>query len=137
MKKAILAAALAAALTGCAGMNYAMQHYSNVPIKAFQTEAGNTYRIFDKPDEDRLMITASIGAALGGGLVKGATFGAIQSNSAEVLYRDAAEEYLTSTGRKCQIRDIALIVEPQYEVRYMCESMETLASERSDTLADN
>lgn len=121
MKALILASCVA--LSGCGGMSYAMEHYGNVPIQNFQASTGTSYRIFDKPNENRLMITSSIGGSLGGGAVSGFTLGAVQPASAEVLFRDAAEQYLTSTGRNCRSRDISLVVMPQYEVRYECSEV--------------
>lgn len=121
MKSVVVAAC--ALLSGCAGANYAMEHYSGVPIQQFKASNGATYRIFDKPTESRLMITSSIGDALGGGAVQGMTLGAVRPSSAAVLFRDAAEEYLKSTGRTCTTRDTTLVIDPQYEVRYECTAV--------------
>ena len=123
MKSAALAAC--SLLSGCAGANYAMEHYSGVPIQQFKASNGATYRIFDKPAENRLMITSSLAAAFGSGAVQGATFGAIQPTSAAVVFRDAAEQYLVSTGRTCVTRDTTLVIDPQYEVRYDCSAVAT------------
>ncbi|MGK8640342.1 hypothetical protein [Brucella anthropi] len=119
--RGIYAVGVALALTGCAGVNYAMTHYSGVPVKSFTASTGSDYRIYDKPTENRLMITPSIAASMGGGAIKGATFGAYNPSNSEVVYRDAAEEYLKSTGRSCSVRDITLVLEPQYEARYECK----------------
>ena len=101
------------ALTACGGMSYAIENYKGVDIERFDY-AGQTFRIFDKPEESRLMITPSIGkAALGG-----ATFGA--ANTAEMTYTNAAQEYLNSTGRKCIVSDLKLVVKPQWETFYNC-----------------
>jgi hypothetical protein len=67
------------------------------------------------------MITPTLGASFGGGVVKGATFGAYNPMNAEVVYRDAAEAFLASKGRTCRVNDISLVFEPQYEARYQCE----------------
>jgi hypothetical protein len=99
-----------------------MQNYSGVTVQQFKAKTGSSFRIFDKPAENRLMITSSIGDALGSGAVQGATFGAIRPSSAAVVFRDAAEEYLASTGRTCTTRDTTLIIDPQYEVRYECSA---------------
>lgn len=102
-------------------MNYAMTNYSGVPIENFSSSTGSSFRIFDKPKENRLMITSSISAALGGGAVRGATFGAVNTLNSEVVYRQAAEEYLKSGGRNCTLTSISFIIDTQYEVRYNCE----------------
>lgn len=119
--RGILAAVIAVALSGCAGANYAMQNYSKVDVKSFTSSSGSTFRIYDKPLENRMMITPSIAASFGGGAVKGATFGAYNPSNSEVVYRDAAEQYLKSTGRTCSARDVSLIFDPQYEIRYECK----------------
>ncbi|UPT53393.1 hypothetical protein [Synechococcus phage Ssp-JY39] len=118
--RVVAAIAACALMSGCAGANYAMEHYSGVPIQQFKASSGATYRIFDKPAENRLMITSSIGDALGSGAVQGMTLGAVRPTSAAVVFRDAAEEYLASTGRKCTTRDTTLVIDSQYEVRYEC-----------------
>lgn len=107
-------------ISGCAGASYAIQHYASVPVKGFTSAAGSGYRIYDKPSENRLMITPSIGASMGGGAVKGATWGIVNPLTGSALYRAAAEEYLRSTGRECTVQNIELILEPQYEARYTC-----------------
>lgn len=120
MKAAIVLGAVLT-LTSCAGAKYAIDHYASVkPISFRSTEQAKVYRIYDKPHESRMMITPSIGASIGGGAVKGATFGALNTMNSEVGYRNAAEEFLLSTGRACRATDIALVIEPQYEIRYTC-----------------
>lgn len=120
MKQAVLVGAIA--LSGCAGANYAMTHYSNVPVHSFTSSNGATFRIFDKPTENRMMITPSLAASMGGGAVKGITFGMANPSSSEVVFRDAAEQYIRSTGRVCRATDIAKVIDPQFEIRYTCEA---------------
>lgn len=125
-------------LTGCGGgISYAMQNYGGITPVRFEygeearaTTGGSAgittgaphFRIFDKPGENRLMITPSLGAAAGQGFVTGLTFGIARPRTAEVIFRDVAVAYLASTGRHCEALSTDLIIEPQYEVKYRCDS---------------
>lgn len=122
MKKNAIALIALLALVGCAGAKYAMDNYAKVKPVPFTASTGKGFRVYDKPAENRLMITPTIGASMGGGAVKGATFGAVNPSASEVVFRDASEEFLASTGRTCRALDIALVIDPQYEVRYECEA---------------
>ncbi len=123
MRRATIAVTVCAALSGCAGMNYVLDNYKGVEVQSFKSNTGKTFRIFDKPGENRLMITPSIGDSAGSGFVKGATLGTVNPGASAVVYRDAAEEFLRSTGRSCRAQDTTLIIDPQYEVRYICDGM--------------
>ncbi|POO54408.1 hypothetical protein CPJ18_02625 [Agrobacterium rosae] len=117
-------AALAFLLTGCAGAQYAMQNYSGItPISWASPTTRKAYRIFDKPAENRLMITLSIGGAAVQGAGAGFTWGLADTRTPEVVYQDAAIEWLATTGRKCTATNASLILEPQYEIRYACEAV--------------
>lgn len=130
--------AIAILLSGCAGMNYAMENYNGIKVVDHtvrpsagqpQTEEINgqtyeiskNYRIFDKPNENRLMITASLGDAAGQGLAEGFTFGLIDHSPPIIQYENAAIDYLKSTGRTCIATKSFLIAKPQYEVQYSCK----------------
>lgn len=111
---------LVLALSGCAGMNYAMENYTGVPVTPFKY-GGDTYRVFDKPNEDRLMITPSAGKAASVGAVKGITLGLSGPMTVEADYRKVTQAYLDSTGRKCTILKGSLVVQPQWEFDYQCK----------------
>ena len=114
VRKSILFGVLSCGLlAGCSGMGYAIENYSGTKPVQF-VEAGKTFRIFDKPAAGRLMITPSLGAAF----AQGATFGA--ASSAEMTYQIASQAYLDSTGRKCEVGDMKLVVQPQWETFYTC-----------------
>ncbi len=107
------------ALAGCSGMNYAMENYTGVPIVPFKF-GDDTYRVFDKPRENRLMITPSLGAAANAGAVKGITLGLSGPMTIESDYRKVTQAYLDSTGRKCVTGKGKLVVQPQWEFEYRC-----------------
>jgi hypothetical protein len=124
------AVALALLLTGCAGAQYAMQNYSGIdPISWASPTTRKSYRIFDKPAEKRLMITLSIGGAAAQGAGSGFTWGLVDTRTPEAVYQDAAIEWLATTGRKCKAEHTSLVLEPQYEVRYVCDEPLPLAAD--------
>lgn len=117
----VVAFAAALLLTGCgAGIGYILDEYRGTEVKAFEVEGEDTYRIFDKPDKSKLMITPSIGAAAGAGVASGLTFHAVDTVPPKPVFERAALGYLESTGRRCRILDAYLLVRPQWEVKYDC-----------------
>lgn len=119
MKTATIAAALCLGLTGCASMEYIVKNYNDVPVVE-HTTSYDTFRVFDKPREGRMMITSSIGAAAAGGFAKGLTFGASGTVAPKPVYQEAVESYLAKTGRACRVTDGTLLADPQWEFRYEC-----------------
>lgn len=112
-------AAVTLALAGCSGMKYAMDNYSGVPVVNYHDDvSGNDFRVFDKPAENRMMITLSIGGALLQGTMGSA------GTTPEPIYENAAIGWLRSKGRYCTATKTFLVVEPQYEVDYDCSAKE-------------
>lgn len=111
-------------LAGCgAGVQYAVQEYQGIPVQSFnmgEGEGERTFRIFDKPAANKLMITPSLGDAAGMGFASGLTFGALNADNPKPIYESAAAGYLKSTGRTCRIVDGYLVEKPQWEFKYDC-----------------
>lgn len=106
--------------SACGGLNYAMTHYSGVDIVHFSS-GGKTYRVFDKPEEGRLMITPTLGDAAASGAIQGATFGL----SGDPLgpqgeFRMAANAFVKSRDKSCAVTDGAKVISAQYEFFYTC-----------------
>jgi hypothetical protein len=81
----------------------------------------DTYRVYDKPAQNKMMITPSIGASALQGAGSGLSFNAIDGTPPKPVFERAAIEYLRTTGRdKCRVIDAYLILKPQYEVKYEC-----------------
>lgn len=101
-------AALAAAisLSACGTTDY----IGTSPV-AFAHD-GRNYRVYDMPDENRLMITPSIGES--------ATYHLRKSSWAkpELLFSDAAQAFIAPRG--CQVTNVKLLVSPQFEITYSC-----------------
>lgn len=100
-------------LSGCSGLTYAIENYQSVDPVSF-TNGSQGFRVFDKPNEGRLMITPTIGQAM----AQGATFGA--ASTAQNTYKQASLAYLASTGRNCTSTEMSLVVQPQWEMFYNC-----------------
>lgn len=125
MKIFVLAAA-ALALASCGGVNYAVNNYSGVKAEIWTSPSiGTGFRIYDKPSENRLMIALDLGGAALQGFGKGITLGAADTRTPEIIYQDAAIEWLAAKGRSCIATNTFLVLEPQYEVRYECSPPET------------
>lgn len=123
MVRRVLVLAAALTLAGCAGASYVMSEYQGIEPTPFPVEGDDVYRIFDKPADNRLMITPSIAKAMGAGFVQGATFGgvdAMDSIGPKPQFEHAALAYLQSTGRTCRILDGYIVVRPQWEFKYDC-----------------
>lgn len=120
VRRSLMLAGLALALAGCAGMQHAMEHYGGItPVEVAM--ADDTYRVFDKPSDNRVMVTSSIGAAANQGALKGLTLGIADTTPPIARFQAAAERYLRDRGRSsCRITSGVLLVQPQYEFRYSC-----------------
>ncbi len=111
---------MALILSGCAGVNYAKETYEGAFHTEFKAANGTIYRIFDQPEKSRLMIGLSSSQSAQQGFIRGLGASSGFGATSPVLMRDAGEGYLKSTGRRCESRDITLIVDSQYEIRYRC-----------------
>ena len=119
-RKALMVTALALGLGGCAGMQHAMEHYGSItPVEV--TMPDDTYRVFDKPSDTRIMVTSSLNSAAQQGALKGFTLGIADTTPPQMRFQAAAEKYLKDRGRGgCRITSGVLLVQPQYEFRYAC-----------------
>lgn len=81
----------------------------------------DTYRMFEHPLGDRIMATASVGAAFGQGIAKGATLGLVNVETPEQRHEAAVRRYLDITSREaCSIRSGYELVQTQYEFMIDC-----------------
>jgi len=122
MKQLLLYTLISVILFGCAGFNYAMKNYSGVSVTHYEFDAMN-WRVMDKPDEQRVMITKSISHAFGAGATKALTFAS--SNDVigpEAEFYEATLSYLRSTGRDCKIDRSNLVLDGQWEFFYTCKT---------------
>lgn len=105
---------VSACLSGCSGMNYAMKNY-DVPSVDFRDEVQReSFQIYDKPGEHRLLITRTVGAAFVQGM-----FGTAGTMPGPV-YEQASISWLAQQGRACRVTRSFLVVEPEWEIQYDC-----------------
>jgi len=114
-----LIAFVALFLTGCAGMDAAMDYSGTEAIHFDSGDA--TWRIFDKPTEGKLMITPTMGEAMTEGMLSGLTFGAADTDIPKSTYQSAVVAWLARTGRKCTVTDGYKLIKPQWEFKYACQ----------------
>lgn len=113
-------AALCAVLGGCAGVSYAIDEYSGVEVKNIQMPDDN-YRVFDKPAQNKMMVTPSLAASAGQGFASGLLLNAVDNTPPKPRFDAAALQYLENTGRQgCRIVDSYVVVKPQFEIKYDC-----------------
>lgn len=125
MRMVVGAAVLAACAiaSGCsAGMQYAMENYKGTEAVPFAIEGDDVYRVFDKPQDNRLMITPSLAKITAAGAISGATLRTVDVVGHKSKFEGAALAYLKSTGRTCRAVSTELIERPQWEVKYDCSA---------------
>lgn len=84
-----------------------------------------TYRLYDHPTDNTVIVSPSIGRAIGIGVTQGATFGLADAMTPEQKMEAAARQHLANTGRgACSITSGYLLVKPLYEFSYTCQQRE-------------
>jgi len=108
-------------LTGCAGMQYAMETYSGIdPVLFTPPGQEKTFRVFDKPSMNRVMLTSTLGDAARIGAVEGFTLTMVDADAPEKEYARAAQAFLDSGKRGCTVVSSEKLLKVQYEMRYVC-----------------
>ena len=110
---------LATTLSGCAGLSYAVKNYSGVDVTSFDF-GGVGWRVFEKRNEGRLMITPSLGRAMSGGMKNGFAFNFSNEIDSENRFRNAAKAFIEEKHGLCRITSGKVVVQPQYEYFYEC-----------------
>ncbi|MEF2550023.1 hypothetical protein VQ042_01425 [Aurantimonas sp. A2-1-M11] len=87
---------------------------------AYQAMPDDTYKIFDKPSEGRMLISTSLGKAMATGAVQGATLGVVKVPSDLPGMEAAAQAFFARTGRTCTITSRDEVIQPNWELRYTC-----------------
>lgn len=125
MRFSILGAALL--LAACGSINYAREHYSDVPYVEYSPtgKPENMYFIYDKPAEGRMLVLDRTGAAANAAFLSGATFGAVDASQPGAVFRLVAESWLASQSRTCTTGAVDKISRAISEVRYSCQAPAT------------
>lgn len=104
-------------LGGCANIGYIMDTYGTMQPEQFRHN-GKMYRIFDLPDEGKIMVTPSIGNAFAIGIAEGVTLNSVNATPAKVIFQRVIEDYLEQSGRECEVLDGYILADPQWEFVY-------------------
>ena len=118
MNKTTMWVTLVLAVSACGGRPGGFSDALKYDAKSLTQVAmsDDTYRVFEHPNGDRLMVTSSIGRSAR----SGATFGAIPVSPLK-SHEAAARQHLDQTGRQsCQIISGEELVKPQYEFVFSC-----------------
>lgn len=107
-------------LFGCQNAGYMMDTYNKVGKQQISTDAG-PFWVFDRPDLGKIMTSPSPGSMAGPAFISGATLGAVKLDPVLNAHQAAANQYLSSTGRKCTLRTSFEIWRPNYEHTYTCK----------------
>jgi hypothetical protein len=113
-----IAFAVCFGLSGCTGFDDAVEisdGYAQTPFVEYE-DAGGSWRIWDKPAENRLRIGPSLARSFSAAFGQGVTF----TDFSREEYQAAVEGFIASSGRSCTIADGRLLVSPQWEFRYSC-----------------
>jgi len=130
MKKHTLTALLvfvAVTQSACGNLGYIVQTYDSSTIRSDFDYQGDTYRIFDRKDLSKVMITPSLGSSALNGVARGATLFAVNVDDDKTRFTDVAVAYLAKdrTPQICKILEGKLLVTPQWEFVYLCNDKQT------------
>ncbi|MEQ1753748.1 MAG: hypothetical protein ABL973_06415 [Micropepsaceae bacterium] len=107
-------------LSACAYPQYVNDDYRYIPLTNFAYE-NRSFRIFDKPSSNKLIITPSLSTAVSDVVIRNATFGKYNNTTEQQTLENAVVAYLAGQGRKCTITGASLMYDPQWEFTYDCE----------------
>ena len=113
----------AAALGGCATENHINSVYAVVPPYHLVTHE-DTYRIYDRPDLQRVAISPGLETAAKAHLVDHLPFNLANfsgSRSPGSAYFHPLQQYFQQTGRHCVLTNGYLLMTPQWEFVYECQ----------------
>ena len=105
---ALVAVIMIGTLSGCSAWRYPGEEYGNVESISFE-HAGETWKIFDKPEKNRLLISH-------------AWYG-ISGHYTYAFYRNAVNAYLKSKGNGCKAETASKTTTGftgKFEVEYDC-----------------
>jgi hypothetical protein len=118
---------IAAFLSGCGGMGYLADSYGTMSPTTVQTSS-DSYWVYDKPSEGKILVQRNPLSAAGQGLVGGLLLNPSIAAAPKPYYQQAAEQHLSATGRQCRIKDGYLVIEPSWEFTYDCEPQSVVTS---------
>lgn len=113
---------LALSSTGCGTLGYIVDTYDSRSVKGDFEYQDATYRIFDRKDLSKVMVTPSIGSSMGNGFVRGSTLGAVNLHDDITRFTSVASAYLAKdrANQLCKVIDGKMLISPQWEFIYLC-----------------
>ena len=122
----IMVALVALGLYGCAATNYLDREY-DIPeaIRTSVEKEGYSYNIIDNKGKSKLLVSASMGRALGHAWVKGASLFIADIGGDEKEYRGVVDDYLLRDRKGCATDATPgkVIADPYWEFSYKCETV--------------
>ena len=107
------------AAASCQNAGYMMDTYNKVGKQSVSIGSA-TFWVFDRPDLKKIMTSPTPGSMLAPSVVSGATLGAVKVDPLVQAHQNAALQYLSSTGRACDLKTSSEIWRPNYEHTYSC-----------------
>ena len=117
---------MAAALGGCSSFSYLGETYASMPSQIITTKA-DTWRVFDKVAEGKVLVQRDPGGAATPGVVGSLGLKPANAAAPQPDYQEAAEAFLARSGRSCRIKDSYLVVAPSWEFAYECDAAPAVA----------
>jgi hypothetical protein len=113
-----MALALCIGFGGCAGYDEAVQlsdEYAGAPVASYVDSSG-LWRIYDRPEEDRLKIGPSLARTFSSSFGPEVTFVPVTRGETQT----SAERWLASVGRSCTVTGATPMVNQHWEFQYSC-----------------
>lgn len=109
-------------MTGCGNFGYIIKTYDSTATRSEFDYQDETYRIFDRKDLSKVMITPSLGASALHGAARGATFGGVNIDDNQTLFTNVTTAYLAKdrSTQLCKVLEGKLLITPQWEFVYLC-----------------
>ena len=105
-------------LTGCSIANY---DYSGTPFRNHVVD-GKEYRVYDQPENSRMMLTLSSADKTTGGFGMEFRLNLFEPEPSNESWIVAGQDFLNSYGRgNCKVTDASVLLPPQWEVTYECK----------------
>lgn len=111
---------MAAVLGGCSSFSYLGETYGAMQAQTVTTKA-DTWRVFDRAAESKILVQRNPGTAAGQGAVSSLGLNTTNAAMPQPDYREAAEAFLAQSGRSCRVTDGYLVVAPSWEFIYECK----------------
>ena len=119
--KTFLAAILVAILSGCVTSESMARRSSYRQTVIHVAMSDDTYRLYEHPTDNSLLVSPSIGKIMSIGAAKGATLGLADTMTPEQKLEAAARQHLAATGRtNCRITRGYMLQKPLYEFWFEC-----------------